>query len=131
MRFVISLKPGAIIIESIDHKLSFDILILAEFLAGINLGDLTDVFLHPLPPMVLNGVLHVLLILGYFLIASIDAVVVLYRINIPIIHWQLINTLRVIVVLVHVLSLQVAWVLVLVELWVLVNVVDTLILNHL
>ena len=92
---------------------------------------MTDIFLHPLPPMVLNGVLHVLLILGYFLIASIDAIMVFYRINIPIIHWQLINALRVIVVLVHVLSLQVAWVLVLVKLWVLVNIIDTLILNHL
>ena len=125
------MKPGAIIIKSINHELSFNILVFAEFLAGINLGDLTDIFLHPLPPMVLNGVLHVLLILGYFLIASIDAAMVFYRINIPIIHWQLINALRVIVVFVHVLSLQVTWVLVLVELWILVHVVDTLILNHL
>ena len=131
MRFVISLKPGAIIIKSINHELSFNILVLAEFLAGINLGDLTDIFLHPLPPMVLNGVLHVLLILGYFLIASIDAVRVFYRINVPIIHWKLIYALRVIVVLVYVVSLKVAWVLVLVKLWVLVNVIDTLILNHL
>ena len=92
---------------------------------------MTDIFLHPLPPMVLNGVLHVLLILGYFLIASIDTVRVFYRINVPIIHWKLIYALRVIVVLVYVVSLKVAWVLVLVKLWVLVNVIDTLILNHL
>lgn len=37
--------------------------------------------------MVLNGVLHVLLILGYFLIAPIDAAIVFYGVNVPIIHW--------------------------------------------
>lgn len=81
--------------------------------------------------MIFNGILHVLLILGYFLIASIDAAMVFYRINVSIIHWKLINALRIIVVLVYVVSLQIAWVLVLVKLWILVHIVDSLILNHL
>jgi hypothetical protein len=81
--------------------------------------------------MIFNGILHVLLILGYFLIASIDAAMVFYRINVSIIHWKLINALRIIVVFVYVVSLQIAWVLVLVKLWILVHIVDSLILNHL
>jgi hypothetical protein len=55
--------------------------------------------------MIFNGILHVLLILGYFLIASIDAAMVFYRINVSIIHWKLINALRIIVVFVYVVSL--------------------------
>lgn len=88
-----------------------------------------NILLHSLPPMVLNGILHVLLVLSNLLVAARNAVVFDGFDVTSFVFWQLVDWSWVVVVVVYIVSLQV-W-RVLVGFWVLVLVIHALVLDHL
>jgi hypothetical protein len=53
------------------------LLVLGKLVAGVDLCNLANVFLHPLSPLVLDGVLHLKLVLSNLLAATINTQVLL------------------------------------------------------